>query len=221
MSREIVLDTETTGLDPKHSGIIEIAAIELMNRIPTGDYFHCFIQPKRAVEKGAFAIHGISDAFLEDKPVFAEIVDDFLAYIDKDPLVIHNAPFDIGMLNEELRRIDYPLLTGHPVEDTLKIAKLQLPGQMHSLDALCLYYKIDLSARSKHSALIDVKLLAEVYARLKGVQQEFSLENENAASSQLKLEKSSGNRIIQTASIEEEKAHKEFMDMYFSNKSLS
>ena len=170
--REIVLDTETTGLDPKGGDrLIEIGCIELVNRRPTGLEYHSFINPERDVPAEAQAVHGISTGFLKDKPLFAKVAGDFLAFIGSDTLVIHNANFDIGFLNAELARLKQPAITMDRVVDTLALARRKHPAGPHSLDALCKRYGIDNSKRVKHGALMDSVLLAEVYIELIGERQ--------------------------------------------------
>ncbi|MEO1794510.1 MAG: DNA polymerase III subunit epsilon [Pseudomonadota bacterium] len=173
MLREIVLDTETTGLNPKTGDrLIEIGCIELVDRRPTGTEFHRFINPDgRDVHPDAERIHGISFASLQDKPLFGAVVDAFLDFIGEDTLVIHNAPFDIGFLNMELARLKRPELQSDRVVDTLMLAKRKHPAGPNSLDALCKRYGIDNSDRTKHGAIIDSLLLAEVYVELLGVRQ--------------------------------------------------
>mgnify|MGYP001480182093 CR=1 FL=1 len=172
MLREIVLDTETTGLDPrKGDRLIEIGCIELVNRIPTGREFHRYINPERTVPAEAEAVHGLSTAFLLDKPVFTEVADAFIEFIAGDTLVIHNAVFDIGFLNVELERLNGPVLSMSRVVDTLQLARRKHPAGPNSLDALCKRYGIDNSKRIKHGALMDSLLLAEVYVELLGERQ--------------------------------------------------
>lgn len=169
--REIVIDTETTGLDP-HSGhrVVEIAAVELMHQVPTGRKFHRYINPERDMPPDAFAVHGLSAEFLAGHLPFAAIVDEFLAFVGDDPLVAHNAEFDLGFLNAELARMGRPRLAGELV-DTLALARKRFPGSPASLDALCRRFTIDLSGREKHGAEIDCLLLAEVYIELLGGRQ--------------------------------------------------
>jgi DNA polymerase III subunit epsilon len=170
--REIVLDTETTGLDARNGDrLIEIGCIELYNRIPTGSEYHCFINPQRDVPKEAEQVHGLSTEFLRDKPLFPAVADDFLSFIGEDVLVIHNASFDIGFLNAELGRISKPLLAMDRVVDTLQIARRKHPAGPNNLDALCKRYGIDNSKRIKHGALMDSLLLADVYVELLGERQ--------------------------------------------------
>ncbi|MBS1158693.1 MAG: polymerase epsilon subunit:DNA polymerase 3, epsilon subunit [Proteobacteria bacterium] len=164
--RQIVLDTETTGLDPRSGHrIIEVACIELVNRRLTGRHLHKYTNPERQIDEGAQAVHGISLEFLADKPKFADIADEFLEFINGAELIIHNAPFDIGFLNAELRRLDrVPVETVcSGVIDTLRMAKDLHPGKRNSLDALCERYEIDNSGRTLHGALLDTELLADVF----------------------------------------------------------
>lgn len=179
--REIVLDTETTGLDPKKGDrIVEIGCVESVNRFLTGRTFHQYINPERSMPPDAFAVHGLSDGFLKDKPVFAEIADGFLDFIGDAMLVIHNASFDMAFLNHELGRIGRPPIPNDRVIDTLLLARRKHPGQPNSLDALCQRYGIDNTRRTKHGALLDSEILAEVYAELTGGrQQAFSLDIAN------------------------------------------
>jgi DNA polymerase-3 subunit epsilon len=169
--REIVLDTETTGLDPKGDRLIEIGCVELLNRIPTGREFHRYVNPEREVPPEAVAVHGLSAAFLKDKPLFASVAEDFVDFIGEDGLVIHNAAFDIGFLNAELARLERPAITMDRVTCTLQLARRRHPAGPNSLDALCKRYGIDNTQRTKHGALVDSLLLAEVYVELLGVRQ--------------------------------------------------
>ncbi len=169
MAREVVLDTETTGLDPKKGDrLIELGCVELDSLFPTGATFHELVDPEREVPKDAEAIHGISTAKLKGKPKFADIADRFLAFIGDSTLVIHNAPFDVGFLNAELERIGRPAIQMSRVVDTLQIARRKFPGGPGSLDALCKRYGIDNTNRTKHGALVDSELLALVYVELTG-----------------------------------------------------
>jgi DNA polymerase-3 subunit epsilon len=170
--REIVLDTETTGLDPLTGDrVVEIGCVELLNRIPTGASYHVYINPEREMPDGAFRVHGLSREFLSDKPRFAEIADEFLAFIADDALVIHNAAFDVGFLDAELGKIGKPKIQRERVVDTLMLARRKNPGGQASLDALCQRYGIDNSRRTKHGALLDSEILAEVYLELLGGRQ--------------------------------------------------
>jgi DNA polymerase-3 subunit epsilon len=170
--REIVLDTETTGLDPYQGHrMVEIGCIELVNRIPSGQNFHRYLNPERDVPAEAFAIHGISSEFLRDKPRFAEISEDLLTFIGDAPLVAHNAMFDLGFLNAELERAGKILVARERLVDTLLLARRKHPGGPNRLDDLCARYGIDNSRRTKHGALLDAEILAEVYLELIGARQ--------------------------------------------------
>lgn len=170
--REIVLDTETTGLDPEDGHrIVEIGAVELVNHLATGRVLHLYLNPERDMPDDAFAIHGLSTEFLADKPVFSAVVDEFLDFIADARLVIHNARFDIKFLDFELRRCGRPALGMERALDTLALCRERLPGAASSLDALCRRFGIDNSSRTKHGALLDSELLAEVYLELVGGRQ--------------------------------------------------
>jgi len=169
--REIVLDTETTGLNPLAGDrIVEIGCIELVNHIPTGKHFHRYINPERPMPEEAFRVHGLSDAFLSDKPRYAEIIAEFAEFIGDATLVIHNAPFDMGFLNAEHTRLRHPELR-NTVIDTVMLARTVHPGARVSLDSLCKHYGIDNSHRTLHGALLDSEILAEVYLELIGGRQ--------------------------------------------------
>ena len=170
--REIVLDTETTGLDPLQGHrLVEIGAIELFNHIPTGKTYHSFINPQRDVPREAEAVHGLSGEFLKDKPLFAQIASEFLEFIGEAVLIIHNASFDVGFLNAELGFIKRPPILYERTIDTLTLAKKRHPMGPNSLDALCKRYGIDIAKRTKHGALLDSELLANVYLELIGGRQ--------------------------------------------------
>ena len=170
--REIVLDTETTGLDPSQGHrVIEIGALELINHLPTGNTFHVHINPERDVPKEAVAVHGLTTEFLRNKPVFEAIAEDFLAFIADSPLIIHNAAFDVGFLNAELGWLKRAPLQASRIVDTLLIARQKHPMGPNSLDALCKRYGVDNSKREKHGALLDSELLASVYIELIGGRQ--------------------------------------------------
>lgn len=170
--REIVLDTETTGFEPSEGDrIVEIGAVELFNHMPTGKVYHQYINPQRSMPQGAFEVHGLGDAFLADKPLFAAIADDFLEFVGDAKLVIHNAAFDMKFLNAELGWLSKSLLPMDQAIDTLAIARKKFPGSPASLDALCRRFGVDNSAREKHGALLDSEILAEVYLELIGGQQ--------------------------------------------------
>jgi len=172
MKRAILFDTETTGLDPATGDrVIEIAALELVDDLPTGQRFHVLIDPERDVPEEAARVHGMTRADLMGKPKFAEIVDAFLAFIGDDPLIAHNARFDFGFVNAELRRLSLPPLDAGRMIDTLDMARERFPGLPNSLDSLCRRYAIDLSERTTHNALLDCRLLAEVYLELMGGRQ--------------------------------------------------
>jgi len=169
--REIVIDTETTGLDPLSGHrIVEIAAIELSHHVPTGRKFHCYVNPERDMPDDAYAVHGLSAEFLANHSPFAAIVDEFLGFVGDAPLVIHNSEFDLAFLNAELRHVGRPPLAS-PAVDTLTLARRRFPGAPASLDALCRRFAIDLTARDKHGAEIDCGLLAAVYIELLGGRQ--------------------------------------------------
>ena len=184
--RQVVLDTETTGLEPKQGHrIIEIGALELIDRQVTGRQFHTYINPEREIDQGALEVHGITEEFLRDKPRFAEISDDLMAFADGAELVIHNAAFDVGFIDNEL------LLTGHEhssitaiasILDTLELARDLHPGQRNSLDALCKRYDVDNSSRTLHGALLDAEILADVYLAMTGGQVDLGLSLESVTS---------------------------------------
>ena len=170
--REIVLDTETTGLDPLQGDrLVEIGCIELVNRFPSGQTFHAYLNPERGMPAEAFAVHGLSEEFLKDKPLFATMADAFLGFLGEAPLVIHNAGFDIGFLNAELERAGRPSIGRERLIDTLLLARRKHAGASNRLDDLCIRYAIDHSRRTKHGALLDAELLAEVYVELIGARQ--------------------------------------------------
>src|SRR5712671_2906100 len=170
--REIVLDTETTGLDPlRGDRLVEIGCVEMVNRMPTGQTFHRHLNPERDMPAEAFAVHGLSSEFLADKPFFADKVEEFLPFIAEAPLVIHNASFDIGFSNAELDRAKLPPIPRDRLVDTLLLARRKHPGVSNRLDDLCSRYAIDNSRRTKHGALLDAELLAEVYIDLIGARQ--------------------------------------------------
>lgn len=170
--RQIVLDTETTGLDPKSGDrIVEIGCVEIIDLIPTGNTYQAYINPERPMGEGAAQITGLKDTFLKDFPVFAEVVHEFVDFIGTAPLVIHNAPFDVGFINAEFQRVGVKPLDATRIIDTLDIARRKFPGQRNSLDALCTRLNVDNSNRELHGALLDSEILAEVYAELSGGRQ--------------------------------------------------
>ncbi|HYE29566.1 MAG TPA: DNA polymerase III subunit epsilon [Allosphingosinicella sp.] len=170
--REIVFDTETTGLSPLAGDrIVEIGCVELWNRVETGRTFHSYFNPDRPMPSGAEAVHGLTDAFLADKPRFSDRVEELLEFFGESPLVAHNASFDFGFLNHELNHCGRPLICLTRMVDTLQIARTRHPGAKHSLDALCTRFGVDRSLRVKHGALIDARLLAQCYVELTGGRQ--------------------------------------------------
>lgn len=223
--REVVLDTETTGLDPKSGDrLVEIACLELVNRIPTGKVWHEYFNPEREMPKAAFAVHGLSTEFLSTKPLFSALANDFLAFIEDATLVIHNASFDIGFLNHELGLLNLPPITMDRVVDTLAIARRKHPGAANSLDALCKRYSIDASSRTVHGALIDTELLAEVYVTLIGGHQaRFNLDP--AGDSNFKSGRANGggrpgrpNRLPPRITPDELEAHRAFVETLGPNR---
>lgn len=186
LSRQIVLDTETTGLETSQGHrIIEIGCVELINRKLTGRHYHQYINPEREIDAGAIDIHGISNEMLADKPVFGQIRDDFLEFIGDDELVIHNAPFDLGFIDAELQRLDprHRATSAHnSIVDTLALARGKHPGQKNNLDALCKRYGVDNSQRELHGALLDAEILAEVYLLITGGQTALMLGGGDASS---------------------------------------
>src|SRR5579875_414697 len=184
--REIILDTETTGLDPASGHrIVEIGCVELLNAIPTGAVFHVYINPERDMPEEAFRVHGLSAEFLADKPVFAKIADEFLTFMGDAKIIAHNAEFDVRFLNAELALLGKEAIAAGRVVDTLALARRKFPGSANSLDALCARYGIDTSRRTKHGALLDAEILAEVCAELTGGRQANLVFGENASSSGL------------------------------------
>jgi DNA polymerase III subunit epsilon len=170
--REIVLDTETTGLDPADGHrIIEIGCVELLDHLPTGRTYQCYLNPERDIPLESQRVHGITEEFIADKPLFATVVEDMLAFIGDAPLVIHNAGFDLKFLNAELTRLGRQTMPFARAIDTVEIAKAKIPGARYSLDELCRRFGIDLAVRSKHGALLDATLLAQVYLELVGGRQ--------------------------------------------------
>ncbi|MDI9818210.1 MULTISPECIES: DNA polymerase III subunit epsilon [unclassified Legionella] len=171
--RQVVLDTETTGIGHEMGHrIIEIGCVELLDRKLTGNHFHVYLNPQRAVDEGAFRVHGISNEFLQDKPLFKDVVDEFIEFINGAELIIHNAAFDVGFLNAELKLLNWASLLNDycSVCDTLILAREKHPGQRNSLDALCKRYEIDNSNRTLHGALLDAEILASVYLAMTGGQ---------------------------------------------------
>lgn len=186
--RQIVLDTETTGLEPSQGHkIIEIGCVEMINRRLTGNNYHQYLQPDREIDEGAQAVHGISNEFLADKPRFTDVIKDFIEYIDGAELIIHNAPFDVGFINHELKLAgkEYGNVGVYcTVIDTLVMARKMRPGKKNNLDVLCKEYDVNNTMRDLHGALLDAELLAEVYLRMTGGQSALSLDSEEAASNE-------------------------------------
>ncbi len=171
--REIALDTETTGFEPSEGHrMVEIGCVEMQHHVRTGRVFHCYLNPERDMPEQAFQVHGLSTEFLQDKPLFKDSADDFLAFIGEAPLVIHNAAFDMKFLNHELGLLGKPRLPDNRAIDTVQMARQKFPGSPANLDALCKRFQIDLSARTKHGALLDAELLADVYLELMGGRQD-------------------------------------------------
>ncbi|MEM7378018.1 MAG: DNA polymerase III subunit epsilon [Pseudomonadota bacterium] len=215
--RQIVLDTETTGIDPGLGHrVIEIGGVEIVNRRLTGRHFHEYLKPDRQVDAGALAVHGITDAFLADKPCFEVVVDAFLSFVDGAELVIHNAPFDVGFLNAELARLDRSAITSHcSVLDTLALARRMYPGQRNSLDALCKRLDVDNAGRALHGALLDSEILADVYLLMTGGQTALDLASEVASADgavQVQME-TTGLGAVPRASEAERSAHADYLDM--------
>ncbi len=198
--RQIVLDTETTGLDPATHRIIEIGCVELVNYVPTGRRFHKYLNPERANDARAFEVHRLSEEFLRSQPLFRDIAQEFLDFLAEDQLVIHNAEFDMGFVNWELRRIEREPLSMSRVLDTITIARQKYPGAQASLDALCRRFEIDLSIRAeRHGALIDASLLAQVYLELIGGRQpglDFASVNGSARSTAILMPKASAPIVV-------------------------
>ncbi len=220
ISRQIVLDTETTGLEPSQGHrIIEIGCVELIDRRPTGNDFHQYLQPDREIDAGAVEVHGITNEFLADKPRFEDVVQDFMDYVQGAELIIHNAPFDVGFIDAELQRVGgWDSLDSYcRITDTLVMARNKHPGQRNTLDALCSRYDIDNSQRQKHGALLDAEILAEVYLAMTGGQSVLFQEEQG-------VEQGSGEGqcirrlpadrpalAVVRASAEEQAAHKAFL----------
>ena len=220
LNRQVVLDTETTGISHQMGHrIIEIGCIELIDRKFTGNHFHVYLNPERAVDEGAFRVHGISNQFLADKPSFKSILPDFIQFIDKAELIIHNATFDLGFLNAELSLQNYPTrISDHcTVIDTLVLAREKHPGQRNNLDALCKRYHVDNSNRQLHGALLDAEILAFVYLAMTGGQKELFHEHD-ALGSILKFDAENPLEVLTSlspvyfATAEELKRHQAFLE---------
>jgi DNA polymerase-3 subunit epsilon len=215
--RQIVLDTETTGINPKLGNrIIEIGCVELFNRTLTGNNFHCYINPDRDSEEGALAVHGLTTEFLSDKPRFHEIVEELRAYISGAEVIIHNAPFDLGFLNHEFGKIKLPSFDSHigGVIDTLVQAKEMRPGKRNSLDALCDHFGISNAHRKLHGALLDAELLADVYLAMTRGQNSLGMDiATEAAGGGIQLEQVAlGEIIVVRASDDEISAHEDLLN---------
>lgn len=218
--REICLDTETTGLDPKDGHrIVEIGCIEIINKVRTGKSFHTYINPERDMPQEAFRIHGISSDFLKDKPKFTTIVQDFLAFIGNSKLVIHNASFDMKFINHHLRACNLEIIERGNVIDSLEIARNKFPGAGNSLDALCKRFSVDLSRRVKHGALLDAELLADIYIELMGGNQISMFETLSSKKSVINENKNNNSNPLPQRkfplSEAELQAHKEFITKHF------
>ena len=221
MSRQIVLDTETTGLEPSQGHrIIEIGCVELINRRLTGNNYHQYLQPDREIDEGALQVHGISNEFLKDKPRFADVVDDLMSYLKGAELVIHNAPFDGVFLDHELKLDDKARggIADHcTVTDTLVMARKMHPGQKNNLDALCKRYDVNNTQRDLHGALLDAEILSEVYLRMTGGQVGLALDSEQTAekedgvASPSRISSDRAPLRVVTASKDELSAHAEFL----------
>lgn len=218
--RQIVLDTETTGLDHKNGHrVIEIGCVELINRKFTGNHYHIYLNPNREVDEGAFRVHGISNLFLQDKPTFVDIADDFISFIDNAELIIHNAPFDVGFLNSEFKHIKHQkkLEDYCSVFDTLVYARKKHAGQRNTLDALCKRYNVNNYNRELHGALLDAEILAFVYLAMTGGQTElFMDEHQQITEKNLQegrlIDKLTSTSPIYHASEEELLKHREFLE---------
>ena len=216
---EVILDTETTGLSADKDRIVEIACIELNNHIPTKNIFHTFINPETKVSADAFNVHGYSDEFLSNKLKFREIAKNFLDFIKDKKLIIHNADFDLGFLNNELRRLNIKPILKSDVVDTLQIARSKFPGVGNSLDALCKRYKINVEAREKHSALVDCHLLSKVYIELidkKELTLDLELSNKDN-NDQMRLNNENRQGIIVPISPEKVEEYKKFLKKNVTN----
>lgn len=214
--REVVFDTETTGFEPADGHrIVEIGCVELEDHVPTGRSYQCYLHPERLVPADSQRVHGLTDAFLADKPKFAAVADDFLAFIGDATLVIHNASFDLKFVNSELHRIGKPPIPHARAIDTIEIAKAKIPGARYSLDELCKRFGIDLSSRSKHGALLDAELTAQVYLELVGGRQrKLSLGPAQAAATsdgEMRAARTRPEPLAPRLSAEEAQAHTAFV----------
>lgn len=210
--REIVLDTETTGFDPSQGHrIVEIGCVELLNHVPTGRTYQAYINPERTMPTEAFQVHGLSEDFLSDKPVFSEIADEFSAFLADSPLVIHNAGFDMGFINAEFKGVQKPQVDPARAIDTVLMARKKYPGSPANLDALCRRFQVDISDRALHGALKDARLLAEVYLELLGGRQPgLKLLSKEGQKAVAQFQRQRPPRVL-TPSLDEEKAHADFL----------
>jgi DNA polymerase-3 subunit epsilon len=220
--REICLDTETTGLEPKDGHrIVEIGCVEIIDRVKTGNVFHIYINPERDMPESAFKIHGISEDFLQDKPKFIDIAEEFIEFVKDTNLVIHNAAFDMKFINSELRKCDMEIIERRFVKDSLIMARNKYPGSKNSLDALCKRFKIDLSRREKHGALLDADLLADVYVELVGGKQRSLFEEKKEVKKEELITIKENIKKLPSrnfnASEEDLKLHREFMKDNFKD----
>ena len=220
--KEVLLDTETTGLSSVNDKIIEIACIEIEDHIPTGEKFHVFLNPEMEISQGAYDTHGISKEFLKDKPKFNDVAKDFIKFIDGKRLVIHNAEFDLAFLNKELKEVGEKQISKDNIVDTLNVARERFPGAQNSLDALCKRFKIDNSRRQKHSALLDCELLAKVYIELFEKKEPTFEFDSDVQDESIKNVKNIKNRkqIIVQISDEEKRLHKEFLQKELPKSSM-
>jgi len=210
---EIIIDTETTGLSSEKDRIVEIACVELNNYIPTKNIFHTFVNPEIKVSQDAFRVHGYSDEFLSTKPKFREVVQNFINFIKNKKLIIHNADFDLGFLNNEFKRLNLKPILKSDVIDTLQIARSKFPGTGNSLDALCRRFKINIEAREKHSALLDCHLLSKVYIELID-KKEMTLDltsNNAAIDEKIKLNNENRKGVITQVPTEQMEEYKKFL----------
>ena len=212
--RQVALDTETTGLDPRAGDrVVEIGCVELVNHVPTGEIFHCYVNPERDMPEGAQAVHGLTNEFLSRHPTFMRIADEFLAFIADSELVIHNAEFDMRFINAELKRLGREPLSLDRTLDTVAMARRKFPGAQASLDALCRRFNIDTSARTVHGALTDARLLAEVFLELVGGRQPgLALVRSEVTSPAPMAEAGGRERRRHEPTAEEAEAHARFLD---------
>jgi len=216
---EVILDTETTGLSAEKDRIVEIACVELSNHTPTKNIFHTFLNPETKVSVDAFNVHGYSDEFLSNKPKFKDVAKDFLNFIKDKKLIIHNADFDLGFLNNELRRLNIKPILKSDILDTLQIARSKFPGVGNSLDALCKRFKISIEAREKHSALLDCHLLSKVYIELID-KKELTLDlmsNDKIFNEKMKLSNENREGMVVKVSSEQMEEYKKFLKKNVSN----